>query len=185
MGANGSLRTRHRRQTYPLTISTHDCQRIPTSRPQELVRPRLILERQRRESVSLLLMLTLQQPFQSFPFGWDNDEDGFRGHVFASRDNSTVVLSIKGTTLQGPTSKKDKLNDNLLFSCCCARVDFSWMFSTVCDCYSWSALHQRCDDTCLSTALIQDSLFYSTGVVSRSSASATTKTNTFSSPRTS
>lgn len=100
----------------------------------------------------------------SFPFGWDNDEDGFRGHVFTSRDNSTIVLSIKGTTLQGPTSKKDKLNDNLLFSCCCARVDFSWMFSTVCDCYSWSALHQRCDDTCLSKALVQDSLFYSTGV---------------------
>ncbi|KAG2061636.1 alpha beta-hydrolase [Suillus hirtellus] len=100
----------------------------------------------------------------SFPFGWDNDEDGFRGHVFTSRDRSTVVLSIKGTTLQGPTSKKDKLNDNLLFSCCCARVDFSWTFSTVCDCYSWSALHQRCDDTCLSKALIQDSLFYSTGV---------------------
>jgi len=100
----------------------------------------------------------------SFPFGWDNDEDGFRGHAFLSRDNSTIVLSIKGTTLQGPTSKKDKLNDNLLFSCCCARVDFSWVFSTVCDCYSWSALHRRCDDTCLSTALIQDSLFYSTGV---------------------
>lgn len=100
----------------------------------------------------------------SFPFGWDNDEDGFRGHVFASEDNSTIVLSIKGTTLQGPTSKKDKLNDNLLFSCCCARVDFSWVFSTVCDCYSWSALHQRCDDTCLSAALTRDSLFYSTGV---------------------
>lgn len=100
----------------------------------------------------------------SFPFGWDDDEDGFRGHVFTSRDNSTIVLSIKGTTLQGPTSKKDKLNDNILFSCCCARVDFSWVFSTVCDCYSWSALHRRCDNTCLSTALIEDSLFYSTGV---------------------
>ncbi|KAH7926631.1 alpha/beta-hydrolase [Leucogyrophana mollusca] len=100
----------------------------------------------------------------SFPFGWDNDEDGFRGFVFRSRDNNTIVLSIKGTTLQGPTSKKDKLNDNLLFSCCCARVDFSWVFSTVCDCYSWSALHWRCDDICLSEALIQDSLFYTTGV---------------------
>ncbi|KAG8217572.1 alpha beta-hydrolase [Butyriboletus roseoflavus] len=100
----------------------------------------------------------------SFPFGWDNDEDGFRGFVFRSRDNSTVVLSIKGTTLQGPTSKKDKLNDNLLFSCCCARVDFSWVFSTVCDCYDWFGLHRRCDDPCLSAALIEDSLFYSAGV---------------------
>ncbi|KAI6098304.1 Lipase [Pisolithus croceorrhizus] len=99
----------------------------------------------------------------SFPFGWDNAEDGFRGFVFQSEDNSTVVLSIKGTTLQGPTSRKDKLNDNLLFSCCCARVDFSWIFSTVCDCYSWSPLHNRCDDPCLSAALIKDSLFYSIG----------------------
>ncbi|KIL00900.1 hypothetical protein PAXRUDRAFT_821094 [Paxillus rubicundulus Ve08.2h10] len=100
----------------------------------------------------------------SFPLGWDNDQDGFRGFVFRSRDNSTVVLSIKGTTLQGPTSKKDKLNDNLLFSCCCARVDFSWVFSTVCDCYTWSAFHRRCDDPCLSAALVKDSLFYSIGV---------------------
>ncbi|KAK7054675.1 hypothetical protein VNI00_003138 [Paramarasmius palmivorus] len=50
----------------------------------------------------------------SFPFGWEDSEDGFRGHVFLSSDNSTVILSIKGTTLQGPTSWKDKLNDNLL-----------------------------------------------------------------------
>src|SRR6267154_6549162 len=100
--------------------------------------------------------------FQSFPFGWDNDEDGFRGHVFRARDNSTIILSIKGTTLQGPTSKKDKYNDNLLFSCCCARVDFSWMFSTVCDCFSG---HWTCDDSCLTKALIEDSLFYSVGMV--------------------
>lgn len=98
---------------------------------------------------------------QSFPFGWEDDQNGFRGHVFKSKDNSTVVLAIKGTTVQGETSKKDKFNDNLLFSCCCARVDFSWVFRTVCDCYSGA---QRCDSTCLSRALIQDSLFYSTGV---------------------
>ncbi|KAF8418465.1 hypothetical protein L210DRAFT_320404 [Boletus edulis BED1] len=46
---------------------------------------------------------------QSFPFCWDSDENGFRGFVFRSRDNSTVVLSIKGTALRGPTPKKDKL----------------------------------------------------------------------------
>ncbi|KAJ6525609.1 Alpha/Beta hydrolase protein [Mycena capillaripes] len=97
----------------------------------------------------------------SFPLGWEDPENGFRGHVFMSSDNATVVLSIKGTTLQGPTSKQDKYNDNLLFSCCCARVDFSWVFRKVCDCYrnSW-----RCDDTCLTKALIEDSLFYSVGV---------------------
>jgi len=101
----------------------------------------------------------------SFPFGWDEDEDGFRGFVFRSQDNATVVLSIKGTTLRGPTSKKDKFNDNLLFSCCCARVDFSWVFSAVCDCFDWSiGLHRRCDDPCLSAALVEDSLFYPSGV---------------------
>ncbi|TDL27412.1 alpha/beta-hydrolase [Rickenella mellea] len=97
----------------------------------------------------------------SFPFGWEDKANGFRGHVFMSSDNSTLILSIKGTTLQGPTSKKDKFNDNLLFSCCCARVDISWVFKTVCDCYS---NHWRCDNTCLSEALIEDSLFYSVGV---------------------
>ncbi|KAH9484457.1 Putative lipase ATG15 [Psilocybe cubensis] len=97
---------------------------------------------------------------RSFPFGWE-ESDGFRGHVFQSSDNSTIVLSIKGTTLQGPTSKLDKFNDNLLFSCCCARVDISWVFSTVCDCY---AKNFRCDNQCLTDALIQDSLFYSIGV---------------------
>ncbi|KAF5373746.1 hypothetical protein D9758_000709 [Tetrapyrgos nigripes] len=96
----------------------------------------------------------------SFPIGWEDAQDGFRGHVFISSDNSTVVLSIKGTTIQGPTSKKDKFNDNLLFSCCCALVDLSWIFNTVCKCYS---NHWRCDDTCLSEALIEDSLFYSVG----------------------
>lgn len=72
-------------------------------------------------------------------------------------------MSIKGTTLQGPTSKKDKFNDNLLFSCCCARVDITWVFAMVCDCYTkgW-----QCDSTCLSKALIEDSLFYNVGVVS-------------------
>jgi len=97
----------------------------------------------------------------SFPIGWEDEADGFRGHVFVSSDNSTVVLSIKGTTLQGPTSKKDKFNDNLLFSCCCARVDITWVFATVCDCYS---SHWRCDNKCLSTALVEESLFYSVGV---------------------
>lgn len=50
-----------------------------------------------------------------------------------------------------------------MFSCCCARVDITWIFRTVCDCYTKS---RQCDDTCLSNALIEDSLFYSSGVVS-------------------
>lgn len=53
---------------------------------------------------------------QGYPFGWEPDADGFRGHVFVSEDNSTVVISIKGTSAGwivgggGPTIKKDKLN---------------------------------------------------------------------------
>ncbi|KXN91509.1 Putative lipase ATG15 [Leucoagaricus sp. SymC.cos] len=99
--------------------------------------------------------------FDSFPFGWEDIDDGFRGHVFLSGDNSTIVLSIKGTTLNGPTSRKDRFNDNLLFSCCCAHVTFPWMIHRVCKCY---ANHWRCDNACLSKALIDDSLFYSIGV---------------------
>ncbi|KAK7442262.1 putative lipase atg15 [Stygiomarasmius scandens] len=73
-----------------------------------------------------------------FPFGWEPDADGFRGHVFATPDNSTAVLSIKGTSAGlfgggGPMAKKDKLNDNLLYSCYRARVDWTW--PTVCGCY--------------------------------------------------
>jgi len=100
----------------------------------------------------------------SYPFGWEPDNDGFRGHVFATDDNSTIVLSIKGTSAGvvgggGPTSKKDKLNDNLLWSCCCARVDWTW--ATVCDCYSGP---NKCDTNCLEDALIEESLFYPVGI---------------------
>ena len=105
---------------------------------------------------------SLHYSSQSFPIGWENPIDGFRGHVFVNPDNTTVVLSIKGTTLSGPTSKADKLNDNLMFSCCCARVDITWVFRTVCNCY---AKNSRCDNTCLSKSLIEDSLFYNIGLV--------------------
>ncbi|CAK5277604.1 unnamed protein product [Mycena citricolor] len=99
----------------------------------------------------------------SYPFGWEPDADGFRGHVFATPDNSTIVLALKGTSSGflgggGPTAKKDKLNDNLLFSCCCARVDWTW--TTVCGCHrgGW-----KCDSNCVEEALIEDSLFYPVG----------------------
>ncbi|KAF7316588.1 hypothetical protein HMN09_00391300 [Mycena chlorophos] len=99
----------------------------------------------------------------SYPFGWEPDADGFRGHVFATPDNSTIVLALKGTSSGflgggGPTAKKDKLNDNLLFSCCCARVDWTW--TAVCGCHrgGW-----KCDQDCLEESLIEDSLFYPVG----------------------
>ncbi|KAJ7582006.1 Alpha/Beta hydrolase protein [Mycena floridula] len=100
----------------------------------------------------------------SYPYGWEPDEDGFRGQVFVSTDQSTVVLSIKGTTAPwiagggGPTTRKDKINDNLLFSCCCAKVGPTW--STVCGCHQggW-----KCDLGCLEESLVEDSLFYGVG----------------------
>ncbi|KAE9401087.1 alpha/beta-hydrolase [Gymnopus androsaceus JB14] len=84
----------------------------------------------------------------TFSYGWEPDSDGFRGHVFVSTDSSTVV-----------TMKKDKLNDNLLFSCCCARVGPTW--STVCGCYEGG---NKCDSTCVENALIEESLFYPVGI---------------------
>ncbi|EKM56114.1 uncharacterized protein PHACADRAFT_145221 [Phanerochaete carnosa HHB-10118-sp] len=101
----------------------------------------------------------------SYPFGWEPDADGFRGHIFANEDNSTVVVSVKGTSAgwivggSGPTTRKDKLNDNLLFSCCCGRVGPTW--TPVCPCYSGS---YKCDQQCLEDSLAEKSLFYSVGI---------------------
>ncbi|KAL6308615.1 Alpha/Beta hydrolase protein [Sparassis latifolia] len=100
----------------------------------------------------------------SYPFGWEPDADGFRGQIFVTPNNSTVVIAVKGTSAGwlvgggGPTTRKDKLNDNLLFSCCCARVGPTW--STVCGCYEGG---YKCDQGCLEESLIEDSLFYSVG----------------------
>ncbi|KAJ2372401.1 putative lipase atg15 [Coemansia sp. RSA 2607] len=95
-------------------------------------------------------------------FGWT--ADGLRGHVFADERNRTVVISLKGTSstffLGGgsETSARDKYNDNRLFSCCCAYVDFSW--STVCNCH---VSGNKCDTTCLQEAMADetaDNYFY-------------------------
>ena len=105
--------------------------------------------------------------WDSSPFGWHPEEDGMRGHIFVSADNSTVVIAIKGTSAPwlagggGPTVAKDKQNDNLLFSCCCARVGPTW--STVCSCYDGS---YRCDSQCVQDALVEnEGLYYPTGLV--------------------
>ncbi|KAJ1937212.1 putative lipase atg15, partial [Linderina macrospora] len=95
-------------------------------------------------------------------FGWVSD--GLRGHVFADAKNSTVVISFKGTSstffLGGgsETSAKDKYNDNRMFSCCCAYVDFSW--STVCDCHMSGF---KCNADCLQQNLsdeVADNYFF-------------------------
>lgn len=92
-------------------------------------------------------------------FGWM--EDGVRGHVFADSTNSTIVVAIKGTSAAvfddgGPTAPNDKINDNLLFSCCCARVSYLW--NTVCDCYTGESY--TCDETCLEESLYSRDRYY-------------------------
>lgn len=93
-------------------------------------------------------------------FGWL--EDGLRGHIFVSNDSKTVIIGIKGTSgasLPGggsdETATNDKLNDNLLFSCCCARVSYMW--TTVCDCYEKT---YTCNQDCLESELLRQDRYY-------------------------
>ena len=93
-------------------------------------------------------------------FGWDGE--GLRGHVFYNKVDDIVVISIKGTSAQGvpgagddETTTNDKLNDNLLFSCCCARVSYLW--NTVCDCYIKS---NTCDESCLEKEIRRKDRYY-------------------------
>lgn len=98
---------------------------------------------------------------ESGGFGWN--DDGLRGHVFANEKDNIVIISIKGTSAQGlpgsgvdETTVNDKINDNLLFSCCCARVSYLW--TTVCDCYTKS---YTCDEACLEKELRKKDYYYS------------------------
>ncbi|KAL8694657.1 MAG: hypothetical protein Q9218_000752 [Villophora microphyllina] len=91
-------------------------------------------------------------------FGWQND--GLRGHIFADAGNKTIVVALKGTTpavFDGAGSTtKDKINDNLFFSCCCAQGGH-YLWKQVCDC-STSAF--TCNQTCLITALRRENRYY-------------------------
>ena len=112
-------------------------------------------------------------------FGWL--ENGLRGHVFIEQlDSKTakkraplIIIAIKGTTAAGITSiggdkdtddatgddgktiELDKINDNLLFSCCCARVSSLW--TTVCDCYEKT---YTCNQNCLERSLRKPDRYY-------------------------
>lgn len=89
----------------------------------------------------------------STPFGWEHS--GLRGHVFTNNDNSSVVIAFKGTSVVSDTAGRDKRNDNLLFSCCCARVSYLWR--TVCDCYEDT---YTCNMTCLENELRSKKAYY-------------------------
>ncbi|CAG8584190.1 14135_t:CDS:2 [Acaulospora morrowiae] len=89
-------------------------------------------------------------------FGWD--KDGIRGHVFGDANNEILIISLKGTSMgfgAGPTVPNDKLNDNLLFSCCCANVDRTW--TPVCKCRIES---DRCDKACLEKTVDLEESYY-------------------------
>lgn len=97
---------------------------------------------------------------QEIEFGWESD--GLQGYVYLSDDESIAVMSIKGTSLLflgqgGPTAEKDKLMDNLMFSCCCAQVDSRW--DSVCDCFMGD---NTCSNTCLRETMTNGSLSYYT-----------------------
>lgn len=94
----------------------------------------------------------------SSSFGWD--ADGLRGHVFADRWNKTIIVAFKGTTID-PREKwraNDRLNDNILFSCCCGeqRPD-PYPYGPYCGCrddvYS-------CNSTCLTQEIAQADRYY-------------------------
>ncbi|KAI9219356.1 Alpha/Beta hydrolase protein [Blastocladiella britannica] len=94
-------------------------------------------------------------------FGWN--DDGLRGYVYLSDANDLAVIAIKGTTavflgIGGDTAPKDKLNDNRMFSCCCAHVDRTWR--GVCDCYKGAA---TCDSMCLRNATSYENSYYDAG----------------------
>lgn len=133
-------------------------------------------------------VLTRLHP-QSDSFGWQEDglrghvfADEHNSTVVLALKGTSALIVGGG----GGTAKNDKTNvssrssslvapalvehaadalvaraqDNLLFSCCCARVDWSW--STVCDCYDGS---YKCRQDCLEEAVITKSAYYPVATV--------------------
>ena len=98
-------------------------------------------------------------PFNhSSRFGWLGDS--LRGHVFADETNSTIVLSIKGTSPAlfdgAETTTNDKENDNLFFGCCCGQGG-QYLWLKVCDCMSSA---YTCNKSCLVKALKAKNRYY-------------------------
>ena len=99
---------------------------------------------------------------ESQDFGWQGD--GLRGYIFATENNETIVVSLKGTSpavFDGDgTTTRDKLNDNLFFSCCCAQGG-QYFWRQVCDCYSST---YTCNQTCLVKALKNENRYYRSAI---------------------
>ncbi|KAH3677070.1 hypothetical protein WICPIJ_009038 [Wickerhamomyces pijperi] len=97
---------------------------------------------------------------KTYGHGWN--ETGLRGYVFISDDESQVVISFKGTSGAyisggaGETVEQDRDNDNLLFSCCCARVSYLW--TPVCGCFESGS---TCDQRCIERELYNKDRYFS------------------------
>lgn len=94
----------------------------------------------------------------SSSFGWQ--QDGLRGHIYADETNTTVIISLKGTSPAlfdgAETTTNDKVNDNLYFSCCCGQGG-SYLWRQVCDCYSSVYTGNL---TCIVEALHDENRYY-------------------------
>ena len=92
------------------------------------------------------------------------DGDGLRGYVFANPSKTIVIIAFKGTSTvlnKSPSVVKDKFMDNLMFSCCCGRVDPSW--SPVCGCYAGEGGFSGtkvCREECLTKAAQSEDTYY-------------------------
>ncbi|KAM5457613.1 putative lipase atg15 [Microsporum audouinii] len=91
-------------------------------------------------------------------FGWEND--GLRGHIYADKGNSTIIIALKGTSAAlfdgEETTTNDKINDNLFFSCCCGQGG-QYFWRQVCDCYTTTF---TCNITCVASSLRSENRYY-------------------------
>lgn len=98
----------------------------------------------------------------SASFGWLGD--GLRGHIYADKTNSTIIISLKGTSPAlfdgAETTTNDKLNDNLYFSCCCGQGG-SYLWRQVCDC---STSVYTANETCITEELHNKDRYYESAI---------------------
>jgi lipase ATG15 len=99
---------------------------------------------------------------RSLGFGWEGDS--LRGHVFADKTNSTIVIAIKGTSPAvfdgADTTTNDKMNDNLFFGCCCGQGG-QYLWRAVCDCRTAT---YTCNETCVTQALRGKHRYYQASI---------------------
>ncbi|KAF8308981.1 alpha/beta-hydrolase [Clavulina sp. PMI_390] len=100
-------------------------------------------------------------------FGWRPYQKGLRGHLFLSPDKKQGLVVFKGTTVSqlggkpdpgdSNTGHRDRINDNLLFSCCCANVPWRVETTHPCQCKQGAG---KCCSSCLSESLRDEETYY-------------------------